>query len=125
MSDLKLTVVEMDAQEADFRGATLEGSDVLFTGREFFVGISAHTNHRGADVLADTFRVRFSKDGRRLVARLTPELESGSAVGVPVRTHSSVLILLLPLSAFLLFELAHVQLRVMCVGCVCVCARLA
>lgn len=75
MSDLKLTVVEMDAQEADFRGATLEGSDVLFTGREFFVGISAHTNHRGADVLADTFRVRFSKDGRRLVARLTTELD--------------------------------------------------
>ncbi|KAG5843157.1 hypothetical protein ANANG_G00185500 [Anguilla anguilla] len=38
------------------RGATLEGSDVLFTGKEFFVGISPHTNHRGAEVLADTFR---------------------------------------------------------------------
>lgn len=29
---------------------------MLFTGREFFVGISSHTNHRGAEVLADTFR---------------------------------------------------------------------
>ncbi|CAL8299403.1 unnamed protein product [Lota lota] len=52
VSELNLTVVEMGPEE----GATLEGSDVLFTGREFFVGISAHTNHRGAEVLADTFR---------------------------------------------------------------------
>ncbi|CAF93931.1 unnamed protein product, partial [Tetraodon nigroviridis] len=59
MSELKLTVVEMDAEEADFRGATLEGSDILFTGREFFVGISSHTNRRGAEVLADTFRLPF------------------------------------------------------------------
>lgn len=58
MSELKLTAVEMDAEEADFRGATLEGGDVLFTGREFFVGVSSHTNRRGAEVLADTFRVR-------------------------------------------------------------------
>ena len=58
MAELKLTVVEMDAQDADFQGATLEGSDILFTGREFFVGISSHTNRRGAEVLADTFRVR-------------------------------------------------------------------
>ncbi|XP_010898761.1 N(G),N(G)-dimethylarginine dimethylaminohydrolase 2 [Esox lucius] len=52
MSELNLTVVEMGAVE----GATLEGSDVLFTGREFFVGISSHTNRQGAEVLADTFR---------------------------------------------------------------------
>lgn len=57
MSELNLTVVEMGAEEGDSAGATLEGSDVLFTGREFFVGISSHTNRRGAEVLADTFRV--------------------------------------------------------------------
>lgn len=58
VSELNLTVVEMGVEEGDSGGATLEGSDVLFTGREFFVGISSHTNHRGAEVLADTFRVR-------------------------------------------------------------------
>ncbi|XP_040044314.2 N(G),N(G)-dimethylarginine dimethylaminohydrolase 2 [Gasterosteus aculeatus] len=52
VSELNLTVVEM----GDSGGATLEGCDVLFTGREFFVGISSHTNHRGAEVLADTFK---------------------------------------------------------------------
>ncbi|XP_054874045.1 N(G),N(G)-dimethylarginine dimethylaminohydrolase 2 [Amphiprion ocellaris] len=56
MSELNLTVVEMGGEEGDSGGATLEGSDVLFTGREFFVGISSHTNRRGAEVLADTFR---------------------------------------------------------------------
>ncbi|XP_004549042.2 N(G),N(G)-dimethylarginine dimethylaminohydrolase 2 [Maylandia zebra] len=56
MSELNLTVVEMDGEQGDSVGATLEGSDILFTGREFFVGISSHTNRRGAEVLADTFR---------------------------------------------------------------------
>ncbi|XP_055731891.1 N(G),N(G)-dimethylarginine dimethylaminohydrolase 2-like [Salvelinus fontinalis] len=56
MSELNLTVVELGAEEGGSVGATLEGSDVLFTGREFFVGISSHTNHKGAEVLADTFR---------------------------------------------------------------------
>lgn len=58
MSELNLTVVEMGGEDGDSGGATLEGSDILFTGREFFVGISSHTNRRGAEVLADTFRVR-------------------------------------------------------------------
>ncbi len=61
MSELNLTVVEMGTEEGDSGGATLEGSNVLFTGKEFFVGISSHTNHRGAEVLADTFRVRSAK----------------------------------------------------------------
>ncbi|KAJ8000397.1 hypothetical protein DPEC_G00204400 [Dallia pectoralis] len=56
MMELNLTVVEMGAVEGDSGEATLEGSDVLFTGREFFVGISSYTNHRGAEVLADTFK---------------------------------------------------------------------
>lgn len=63
MSELKLTVLEMDAEGADSGGATLEGSDVLFTGREFFVGLSSHTNRGGAKVLADTFKVRFPRLG--------------------------------------------------------------
>ena len=65
VSELSLTVVEMGAEEGgDSGGATLEGSDVLFTGREFFVGISDHTNYRGAEVLADTFRVSRGVRGR-------------------------------------------------------------
>lgn len=55
MSELNLTVAEMGS-DGDSGGATLEGSDVLFTGREFFVGLSSHTNRSGAEVLADTFR---------------------------------------------------------------------
>lgn len=65
MSELSLTVVEMGDEQGDSGGATLEGSDVLFTGREFFVGISSHTNRRGAEVLADTFRVRSSRLPKR------------------------------------------------------------
>ncbi len=57
LSELKLTVLEMGDEEGGSAGATLEGSDVLFTGKEFFVGISKYTNHRGAEVLADTFKV--------------------------------------------------------------------
>ncbi|KAJ8273791.1 hypothetical protein GJAV_G00105560 [Gymnothorax javanicus] len=56
LKELNLIVVEMGGEEGDSGGATLEGSDVLFTGKEFFVGISSHTNRRGAEVLADTFR---------------------------------------------------------------------
>ncbi|KAJ1134342.1 hypothetical protein NDU88_000794 [Pleurodeles waltl] len=51
LEELKLRVVEV-AEES----ATLDGSDVLFTGREFFVGISKWTNHRGAEAVADAFR---------------------------------------------------------------------
>ncbi|MBN3286842.1 DDAH1 dimethylaminohydrolase, partial [Polyodon spathula] len=52
LEELKLHVVE----GADDENATLDGSDVLFTGREFFVGISSWTNHKGAELVADTFR---------------------------------------------------------------------
>nr|XP_033773077.1 N(G),N(G)-dimethylarginine dimethylaminohydrolase 1 isoform X2 [Geotrypetes seraphini] len=48
---LQLNVVVM----AD-ENATLDGGDVLFTGREFFVGLSKRTNQRGAEILADTFK---------------------------------------------------------------------
>lgn len=48
---LDLNIVEM----AD-ENATLDGGDVLFTGREFFVGLSKRTNQRGAEILADAFK---------------------------------------------------------------------
>ncbi|KAI1891995.1 hypothetical protein AGOR_G00149440 [Albula goreensis] len=51
LSDLNLNVVEMDDETA-----TLDGGDVLFTGREFFVGLSKRTNQRGAEILADAFK---------------------------------------------------------------------
>ncbi|PNI76633.1 DDAH2 isoform 2, partial [Pan troglodytes] len=51
LQDLGLRIVEIGDQNA-----TLDGTDVLFTGREFFVGLSKWTNHRGAEIVADTFR---------------------------------------------------------------------
>ncbi|KAF4081689.1 hypothetical protein AMELA_G00164160 [Ameiurus melas] len=51
LTELNLTMVEMEDD-----GATLEGSDVLFTGKEFFVCLSKNTNQRGAEILANTFR---------------------------------------------------------------------
>ncbi|XP_076134216.1 N(G),N(G)-dimethylarginine dimethylaminohydrolase 1 isoform X1 [Alosa pseudoharengus] len=51
LSDLNLNIVEMTDESA-----TLDGGDVLFTGREFFVGLSKRTNQRGAEILADAFK---------------------------------------------------------------------
>ncbi|XP_030044802.1 putative hydrolase DDAH2 [Microcaecilia unicolor] len=51
LEELRLRVTEVTDEEA-----TLDGSDVFFTGREFFVGISKWTNHRGAEMVADAFR---------------------------------------------------------------------
>ncbi|XP_063056847.1 N(G),N(G)-dimethylarginine dimethylaminohydrolase 1 isoform X2 [Engraulis encrasicolus] len=51
LSDLNLNIVEMTDESA-----TLDGGDVLFTGQEFFVGLSKRTNQRGAEILADAFK---------------------------------------------------------------------
>ena len=48
--ELKLPIVEI----AD-PNATLDGGDVLFTGQEFFVGISGRTNEAGARAVAAAF----------------------------------------------------------------------
>ncbi|XP_034839347.1 N(G),N(G)-dimethylarginine dimethylaminohydrolase 1 [Maniola hyperantus] len=48
--DLGQTIIEVNDPEAK-----LAGSDVLFTGREFFVGISETTNEAGASAVAETF----------------------------------------------------------------------
>ncbi|XP_047230428.1 N(G),N(G)-dimethylarginine dimethylaminohydrolase 1 isoform X2 [Girardinichthys multiradiatus] len=52
LKDLDLNIVEMTDENA-----TLDGGDVLFTGREFFVGLSKRTNQRGAEILADAFKI--------------------------------------------------------------------
>ncbi|XP_034035412.1 N(G),N(G)-dimethylarginine dimethylaminohydrolase 1 isoform X2 [Thalassophryne amazonica] len=51
LKELDLNIVEMTDENA-----TLDGGDVLFTGREFFVGLSKRTNQRGAEILADAFK---------------------------------------------------------------------
>ncbi|KAK6308769.1 hypothetical protein J4Q44_G00202320 [Coregonus suidteri] len=51
LKELELNIVEMSDENA-----TLDGGDVLFTGREFFVGLSKRTNQRGAEILADAFK---------------------------------------------------------------------
>jgi len=48
--ELGLTVVDLESPEA-----RLSGSDVLFTGREFFVGIGPSTNTEGALAVAATW----------------------------------------------------------------------
>lgn len=48
--ELDLALVEI----ADPK-AKLEGGDVLFTGREFFVGLSEFTNEAGARAVANAF----------------------------------------------------------------------
>jgi dimethylargininase len=53
--------VEAALREAGFRTiraaapATVDGGDVLFTGREFFVGLSKRTNREGAEAIARAF----------------------------------------------------------------------
>ncbi|KAL4656045.1 N(G),N(G)-dimethylarginine dimethylaminohydrolase 1 isoform X1 [Arapaima gigas] len=51
LEELNLNIVDMEDESA-----MLDGGDVLFTGREFFVGLSKRTNQRGAEILADTFK---------------------------------------------------------------------
>ncbi|XP_059839695.1 N(G),N(G)-dimethylarginine dimethylaminohydrolase 1 isoform X3 [Hypanus sabinus] len=51
LTQLGLNIVEMVDETA-----TLDGGDILFTGKEFFVGLSNRTNQRGAEILADVFK---------------------------------------------------------------------
>lgn len=51
LENLQLNVVEMQDESA-----TVDGGDVLFTGKEIFVGMSKRTNQRGAEIIADTFK---------------------------------------------------------------------
>ena len=49
LQELGLSVEEME------HPATLDGGDVLFTGKEFLVGLSERTNEQGVHILAETF----------------------------------------------------------------------
>ncbi|XP_042219646.1 N(G),N(G)-dimethylarginine dimethylaminohydrolase 1-like [Homarus americanus] len=49
-NELELPVIEISDETA-----TLDGGDVLFTGKEFFVGLSSRTNQSGACALASAF----------------------------------------------------------------------
>ncbi|XP_008332317.1 N(G),N(G)-dimethylarginine dimethylaminohydrolase 1 [Cynoglossus semilaevis] len=51
-----LEALNMNVVEMTDENATLDGGDVLFTGQEFFVGLSKRTNQRGAEILADVFK---------------------------------------------------------------------
>ncbi len=48
--ELNQTIAEPESPKA-----LLSGSDVFFTGREFFVGLSIHTNTDGAMAVATTW----------------------------------------------------------------------
>jgi dimethylargininase len=45
----------MNIVEINDNQAIIDASDVLFTGREFFVGLSKRTNISGAKMVASTF----------------------------------------------------------------------
>ncbi|KAK4309802.1 hypothetical protein Pmani_018563 [Petrolisthes manimaculis] len=49
-NELELPLIEISDERA-----TLDGGDVLFTGKEFFVGLSGRTNQAGACALASAF----------------------------------------------------------------------
>ncbi|XP_059504155.1 N(G),N(G)-dimethylarginine dimethylaminohydrolase 1 isoform X2 [Stegostoma tigrinum] len=51
LKELNFNIVEIKDETA-----TLDGGDVLFTGKEFFVGLSKRTNQQGAQIVADVFK---------------------------------------------------------------------
>lgn len=50
IKELDLPIVEISN-----KNAKLDGGDVLFTGKEFFVGLSQYTNEEGARAVAAAF----------------------------------------------------------------------
>ncbi|MCL4131614.1 UNVERIFIED_CONTAM: hypothetical protein GTU68_056616, partial [Idotea baltica] len=55
MRNILKTELELPVTEIKDESATLEGGDVLFTGKEFFVGLSGRTNEAGARAVAEAF----------------------------------------------------------------------
>ncbi|CAK9301736.1 unnamed protein product [Gordionus sp. m RMFG-2023] len=47
--------LNMEVYEILDEDAFIDANDVLFTGREFFIGITANTNEKGAKIFANTF----------------------------------------------------------------------
>ncbi|XP_073499657.1 N(G),N(G)-dimethylarginine dimethylaminohydrolase 1 isoform X3 [Phyllobates terribilis] len=84
LQDLQLNVVEMTDESA-----TLDGGDVLFTGREFFVGLSKRTNQRGAEILADTFKTMQQMSDHRYDKLTVPDDAAANCVylNIPGKGH--------------------------------------
>ncbi|XP_041987944.1 N(G),N(G)-dimethylarginine dimethylaminohydrolase 1 [Aricia agestis] len=82
LKELGQTVIEVDDPEAK-----LVGSDVLFTGREFFVGISESSNEAGASAVAEAFPefpctpIKLSKGAKHLKRYITVAGEDVLCVG--------------------------------------------
>ncbi|KAG0726068.1 N(G),N(G)-dimethylarginine dimethylaminohydrolase 1 [Chionoecetes opilio] len=55
MREILKNELELPVIEITDKNATLDGGDVLFTGKEFFVGLSSRTNQAGACALASAF----------------------------------------------------------------------
>eukprot|EP00118_Oscarella_pearsei_P020465 m.221807 g.221807 ORF g.221807 m.221807 type:complete len:272 (+) comp39965_c0_seq16:1215-2030(+) len=80
LRDFGLTIADMTVDGSD--DAKMDGGDVLFTGHEFFVGMSERTSQKGADFLAAAFPeycvhtavVRDALHLKSLVSMAGPEL---------------------------------------------------
>ena len=55
MRTILKTELGLPLYEIEDKSALLEGGDVLFTGKEFFVGLSNRTNEAGARAVAKAF----------------------------------------------------------------------
>lgn len=59
----------------------------LHTGREFFVGLSKRTNQKGAEILADAFKVSGSSVGWEIVLFLIEQKRQMSDIFVSDTAH--------------------------------------
>ncbi|CAH6777160.1 Ddah1 [Phodopus roborovskii] len=84
LEKLQLNIVEMKDENA-----TLDGGDVLFTGREFFVGLSKRTNQRGAEILADTFKIMQQMSDHRYDKLTVPDDMAANCIylNIPDKGH--------------------------------------
>ncbi|KAB0360805.1 hypothetical protein FD755_003347 [Muntiacus reevesi] len=87
LEKLQLNIVEMKDENA-----TLDGGDVLFTGREFFVGLSKRTNQRGAEILADTFKIMQQMSDHRYDKLTVPDDTAANCLYLNIPSKGHVLL---------------------------------
>ncbi|XP_072129376.1 N(G),N(G)-dimethylarginine dimethylaminohydrolase 1 isoform X2 [Mobula birostris] len=87
LTQLGLNIVEMVDETA-----TLDGGDILFTGKEFFVGLSHRTNQRGAEILADVFKNMQEMSEHRYDKLTLPDDEAANCVYLNTPEHGHVLL---------------------------------
>ncbi|XP_060058255.1 N(G),N(G)-dimethylarginine dimethylaminohydrolase 1 isoform X2 [Erinaceus europaeus] len=87
LAKLQLNIVEMKDENA-----TLDGGDVLFTGREFFVGLSKRTNQRGAEILADTFKIMQQMSDHRYDKLTVPDDMAANCIYLNIPSKGHVLL---------------------------------